>query len=226
MKFLVLVLALLCFGCGCGGAQQAAQQRTTSMWTMMDATAALVKRDPDTLEPRAFCSGVWIEERVILTAAHCVRGVEEIDYAVYSAASEDEAFPFALPARVVKRADDLDLALLMILDDVPPAHGIARMSVYAPNVGDQLHVIGHTLGLPWSYSPGWVAGYRPELFGEKIPRMQVGSFGAPGNSGGPVFNADGEVVGIFIEWLGLFSVPAPYVGFAVRGSVVRGFLES
>lgn len=225
MKYLALILALLLLGCGCSGAQQSAQQRTDTVRMLQDATVALVKRDPTTLEPSVMCSGVWIDERHILTAKHCVKGVDEIDYAVYSAVTPDKDFPFALPARVVKRgAGDIDLALLVILDEVPPMHGVARLAMYAPNTGEQLHIVGHPLGLPWSYSPAWVSGQRSEMFGEKFGRLQLFSAGAPGNSGGGVFNADGEVVGIFIEWLGNYGVPC--VGFAVRGSVVRGFLES
>jgi len=100
-------------------------------------------------------------------------------------------------AEVVRRSRDLDLALLRIREapgDLPVApfgdSGALR-------VGELVYAIGHPWGRLGAVTAGIVSGLgvvrRP---GGRTRYVQSDVALAPGNSGGPLLNARGEVVGI------------------------------
>ncbi len=60
--------------------------------------------------------------------------------------------------------------------------------------GDPVTVIGHPFGLKFSVSSGIVSNAREVVNG--VPYLQIDAPLNPGNSGGPVINREGEVVGI------------------------------
>lgn len=60
-------------------------------------------------------------------------------------------------------------------------------------LGDQLFIIGHPHGHTWTLTKGYLAGKRTE---RGVPIIQFSADISPGNSGGPVMNMDGKVVGI------------------------------
>jgi serine protease Do len=100
-------------------------------------------------------------------------------------------------ARVLETSRRLDLALL----DVPGA-GLASAPVGGSaglRVGELVFAIGHPWGQPWVVTGGVVSG----LGIVSVPgRAERGSYIrtdvrlAPGNSGGPLLNAHGEVIGL------------------------------
>jgi serine protease Do len=102
-----------------------------------------------------------------------------------------------LPAEVTARAPQLDLALLSVpAQDLPAAStGDSR----ALRVGELVFAVGHPWGQPWVVTAGIVSalGKAPVRNGERsAPYIRSDVRLAPGNSGGPLLNARGEVVGI------------------------------
>ncbi|HRW08545.1 MAG TPA: trypsin-like peptidase domain-containing protein, partial [Caldilineaceae bacterium] len=71
----------------------------------------------------------------------------------------------------------------------------------ALNIGDEAYVVGHPLGLYGSMSAGVISGFnrsfRPQNSEERLEGLiQIDAAVNPGNSGGPLLNRYGQVVGI------------------------------
>jgi serine protease Do len=134
-----------------------------------------------------------------------------------------------------------DIAVLEVEgDDLPEARLAAGDPV---QIGDTVLVIGSPFGLRNSVTLGIVSakGRRDLELGEGTVRfqdfIQTDAAVNPGNSGGPLVNVRGEVVGIITaiasgsglnEGIG-FAIPMPMVLFVAgqlveNGSVARGFL--
>ena len=145
---------------------------------------------------RALGSGVVVNDRgAILTSLHVVENASEI-HVVFADGSESEA-------AVVTRQPENDMAVLqarMIPDDLVPA---TLSSSSMLNVGDEVFAVGNPFGISNSLSAGVVSGLGRSYRSPKTDRVLRGlvQFDAavnPGNSGGPLVNRDGEVVGIVV----------------------------
>jgi S1-C subfamily serine protease len=71
----------------------------------------------------------------------------------------------------------------------------------AMNIGDDAYVVGHPLGLYGSMSAGVISGFdrtfKPPNSSQRLRGLiQIDAAVNPGNSGGPLLNRDGQVVGI------------------------------
>jgi serine protease DegQ len=136
---------------------------------------------------------VIVDSGIILTALHVVTDAETV-LVIFADGSES-------PAAVIARQPENDLAVLqamVIPDDLIPATMAGSGML---QVGDEVAAVGHPFGIPNSLSAGIVSGlgrsYRsPDT---DLPLKNLIQFDAavnPGNSGGPLINRDGEVVGI------------------------------
>jgi len=216
LGFLLLSLFLLsaCAHCTTG------QIRSAMVPRLSESTVSLVHRDGDG-DMAAFCTGVWVSQSVILTAAHCVEGESFINYITKNVEPELFEEPSAVFAASVRIRDtDHDLALMDAY--YPYEHAYARLAKMSPAVGDDIITIGSTIGLTWSVSGGNVAAYRNRLNFVTMtegPFMELVSAAYHGNSGGPVFDMHGELVGIVVQ-----RTPAPTVLFAIHRVSVRDFL--
>jgi serine protease Do len=109
-----------------------------------------------------------------------------------------------LEARVGARNADLDLALLEVAGGDLEAAAVGDSSQL--RVGELVFAVGHPWGQPWVVTAGIVSGLgavpvrsRHEGMGEDEHTAQYVRSDvrlAPGNSGGPLLNARGEVIGI------------------------------
>jgi S1-C subfamily serine protease len=98
----------------------------------------------------------------------------------------------------------------------------------ALNVGDDAIVIGNPFGLSRSLSTGVISGLHRSIQppGASKPMTELIQFDAsvnPGNSGGPLFNRDGDVVGI-VSGLANPNGQASFagIGFAVTIQAAGG----
>lgn len=98
-------------------------------------------------------------------------------------------------ARLVARDPDVDLALLSI-----EATGLTALkpASVAPRVGEMVFAFGHPWGQRNTVTRGIVSARvsAQNRRGDQLPVIRSDAPLAPGNSGGPLINARGEVVGI------------------------------
>lgn len=218
---------------------------------MQSSTVAFVSKGLGSGVVGVYCSGVWIAKDKILTADHCARAeiehklkisaesgplqlsivrLIEADYIISFITNNDslgfQREPAIVRLAVVKKFDfEHDLAILVIKDDESiPDHEIANLAEQSPDVGEEIHLMGHPLGLSWTYGHGYVAAYREEQFIASInklgPWLQGSVPGWHGNSGGGVFNSEGNLVGI-----ASFIVPAPNTLMFVHIATIKNFLN-
>jgi serine protease Do len=152
-----------------------------------DVTAAGVTRFTET------GSGVLISsDGRVMTAAHVVNGKDEIT--VEGIGGE------IVRAKMVSANAAADVSLLQ-LERVTKAMRVARMgNSDGVRVGEQVMVVGAPYGLAYSMSVGWIsARWPPNTIFPDMPLAEFFQTTATintGNSGGPLFNMTGEVIGI------------------------------
>lgn len=141
--------------------------------------ASKAKRRIEKFPSYGVCAGSFISPAGdILTAQHCVEGATslEVQYG-------DKVYRATVTA--VSRTQDLALVSIDAYDT--PYFQVARSLAQ----GQVIHVLGSPLGLTGTYSTGTVA-----RLGGDVDYLDCGVL--PGNSGGPVFNDDGKLVGVAI----------------------------
>ena len=157
-------------------------------------------RSPDGKEdkPDATGSGVVIDEKGdILTNLHVIRTTDRWVVTFWDGSKSD--------ATVVNVQPENDLAVIKAKtapDDLKPA---TLASTGGLNPGDTVVAIGFPFGLGPSVSAGVISGLKREFVdpdrkpgdgGRMTNLIQFDAAANPGNSGGPLVNRDGEVVGI------------------------------
>jgi serine protease Do len=148
---------------------------------------------------------IWDAEGLVLTNHHVVAGGRR-GSRVQVVLRDGRTFD----TEVVKRGRELDLALLRIKEapgDLPAApvgdSGALR-------VGQLVYAIGHPWGRLGAVTAGIVSGLDVVRGpGGKVRYVQSDVALAPGNSGGPLLNARGEVVGINAMIFGRLALSIP-----------------
>ena len=132
------------------------------------------------------------------------------------------------PARVQSAQPENDIAVL-VADQLPQVVVPAVLGG-GVRVGDPVYAVGHPLGLTASLSSGVVSATGRTIEAEGLKLADLIQFDAavnPGNSGGPLLNSAGQVVGIvtalanpskqpFFVGIG-FAVPIATAGGAAGG---------
>lgn len=158
---------------------------------------ALIKTQSESLEEEdgvGIGSGVVINESSdILTAYHVVADATEIEI-LFSDGTEAKA-------EIVAAQPENDIAVLH--PSQPPEVTVPAVlgNPNAMRVGDETFTVGNPLGLMGSMSAGVISGFDRSLplndSGDRLEGLiQFDAAVNPGNSGGPLLNRDGQVVGI------------------------------
>ena len=139
-------------------------------------------------------TGVVITERgAILTNLHVVHGASRIKVVFFDGSESD--------ARISGLDADNDLAVLQATkqpDDLQPATLVTTGDL---RPGDEVVAVGFPFGFGPSVSAGVVSGLKREFRSADGTQVlgnliQFDAAANPGNSGGPLINMDGEVLGI------------------------------
>jgi serine protease Do len=129
----------------------------------------------------------------------------------------------ALDAKVIGVDAKTDLALLKIKGD--GKYPFVTFASQAPRVGDWVIAVGNPFGLGGTVTAGIVSARGRDIgSGPYDDFLQIDAPVNHGNSGGPTFNADGEVVGVNTA---IFSPSGGSVGigFAIASDVVTTVVE-
>jgi serine protease Do len=195
IRLLVLVL-LLC----CGMTTYAQQLRDA--FRNVQQTVVIVRTEQKGLPPfpqqgpvslNGLGSGVLISnDGKVLTAAHLVESADKIIVEF----SEGEL----IPARVMGCSFSADVALLQ-LELKPTRYLPAKLGDSdSAEVGDEIFVVGAPYGITRTLTAGHVSGRRAlnstNENQSSVEFLQTDAAINSGNSGSPVFNLNGEVIGI------------------------------
>ncbi len=138
------------------------------------------------------CSGtgfIFSEDGYIITNNHVIEGANEITVTLYN----DEEYK----AELIGGDADNDVALLKIEAENLAAVSVADMEQV--QVGEQVIAIGNPLGeLTFTMTQGYISALDREINtnGKPINMLQTDAAINSGNSGGPLFDMNGNVVGI------------------------------
>jgi S1-C subfamily serine protease len=166
-------------------------------------------------------SGVVIDDRGdILTSLHIVADVP-IVYVTFADGTQSSA-------QVTAAQAENDIAVLSASH--PPAQ-IVPATLGNPNamrVGDEAYVVGNPFSLYNSMSAGVISGFDrsfqlPNSDQELKGLIQIDAAVNPGNSGGPLVNREGQVIGIVTAFLNPTKQDVFIgIGFAVPINVAGG----
>lgn len=193
--------------------------------------------DPEKFRAHATGSGVIIDkEGYILTNNHLVENSEGLKVKI---ADGDGDRGKIYDGTVVGRDKATDLAVVKIDPDEPLQEAKLGDSSKL-KVGQWAIAIGDPLGIEKTVTVGVISGLRRSGFGGPLRDVRYQNFIQTdasinqGNSGGPLLNIDGEVIGIntFINTAGQnigFAIPIKmakevYDQLIEHGEVIRGFL--
>ncbi|MHA6262659.1 Do family serine endopeptidase [Arenibacterium sp. CAU 1754] len=127
------------------------------------------------------------EDGYVVTNNHVIDGADEILIEFFSGQE--------LPAKVVGTDPNTDIALLKVEAEEPlPFVNFGDSDI--ARVGDWVIAMGNPLGQGFSVSAGIVSARNRALSGTYDDYIQTDAAINRGNSGGPLFNMDGEVIGV------------------------------
>lgn len=154
-------------------------------------------------------------EGLIVTNNHVIEGADEIEIEFYSGAR--------LPAKLVGTDPTTDIAVLKVEADNPLPF-VTFGDSDAARVGDWVLALGNPLGQGFSATTGIVSAKSRALTGTYDDFIQTDAAINRGNSGGPLFNLKGEVIGVNTAILSP-SGGSIGIGFSMASNVVKGVVD-
>jgi len=165
----------------------------------------------------------------ILTNDHVVSGAGSITVSLDGSSSRQRT------ATVVAENPSLDLAVLKIDPSSITLHPLVLGSSASVQVGDPAYAIGNPFGLDWTLTTGIISALNRVIDspdGSPIGHvLQTDAALNPGNSGGPLFDSAGAVIGVNSQIDSASSsttgqAGSDGVGFAISSDTVIAYLHS
>ncbi|GGC04066.1 serine protease [Marivita lacus] len=155
------------------------------------------------------------EDGYIVTNNHVIEGADEVLIEFFEG--------FELPATIVGTDPNTDIALLKVESDTPLKFVTFGDSDTA-RVGDWVMAMGNPLGQGFSVSAGIVSARNRALSGTYDDYIQTDAAINRGNSGGPLFNMNGDVIGVNTAILSP-NGGSIGIGFSMASNVVTRVID-
>lgn len=158
------------------------------------------------------------------TNSHVIDEFSEVTVVFHSGTSEEKT----MPATVIAQDEDLDLAILRVEHDGLPEPIPFAPAASLPAETSRVFVSGFpfgrmlnlTTGNPeLTLSQGTVSSLRRDLQGA-VSTIQIDGALNPGNSGGPITNASGQVIGVATA-----TIPGAQIGIAVPAGQLQSMMN-
>jgi S1-C subfamily serine protease len=169
-------------------------------------------------------SGFFITSEEVVTNHHVVNNCKSI----FVNTNNENIF-----ASVIAHSKEKDIAILRVDNAIQSCNVATLRDGKGIKSGDDVVVIGHPLGDLLGSGLKVTKGNVSALFGVRgnMDRMQITAPVQGGNSGGPLLDSSGNVVGIVTAKLDVLKINKMMndlpqnVNFAVKSSVLREFLD-
>lgn len=165
----------------------------------------------------------------ILTNDHVVDGAGSITVSLDGSSSHRRR------ATVVGASRSLDLAVLQIDPSGANLHPLRLADSATVQVGEPAYAIGNPFGLNWTLTTGIISALNRQIKapdGSAIGHvLQTDAALNPGNSGGPLINSAGSVIGVNSQIASASSgatgqAGSNGLGFAISSDTVKAYLKS
>jgi S1-C subfamily serine protease len=248
---LLVIFSMLAIGAGCCTSVRTIappvlneeQKNISVAERVIDSTVALVIGPEE--DKTSYCAGVWIDSNTILTANHCAEVIgrtifevpesmpysaigDPIAFVNHSDISENGELPKGIPwLGVIQNVDkEKDLAQILVVANTS-THSVVNLAEGKLPPGQEVHIVGHTLSLGWSYTRGYISSAQilqgPEIGSEAVI-SKVFQISAPvwvGNSGGGAFDSTGKLIGI-CSWV---NIRGPSISYFIHRDEIKKFLN-
>jgi S1-C subfamily serine protease len=190
--------------------------------TKIEKSVAMVYANAVGMKGRMSGTAFAIDEDYLITAGHVCSGIME--YQDQGILENTIRLQLVRDGQPIAEKDGAEVVDIDGVHDVcllrKPNHGLKALEFvdnYNKDVDfkDPLWLVGYPYGINFSWQEGNVinANYKGELL--------ISAAVAGGNSGGPVVNKDGKVVGIVVRG----TEPYEHLAICVKASVVKKFIK-
>lgn len=224
IKFLVLTCSILC------AFYVNKAQDLSDLYKKVDPAVVTIKMKTEqsvgtgvqrqTITVEGLGSGFMISDKRLITAAHVVQTAESIN--VEFSTGE------RIPGKVISSYKNADVALVELAFAPKNPFAVTLGNSDDVQIGERIFIVGAPYGLKHSLSSGYISGRigtdrkLSNAFTE-LEFFQTDASINHGNSGGPMFNMRGEVIGI-VSYILSESGGFQGLGFAATSNVARDLL--
>jgi S1-C subfamily serine protease len=177
---------------------------------------------PEPKSDEVYGTGFFVTSNRVLTNFHVIEGCSSVILSVPGAPSD--------VGRVAATDPSNDLALIALNGTNTLQPSLIPALRNRPQLGEAAFAYGYPLPGLLSRSGNFTSGSVSSLsgLGDDISRVQISTPVQPGNSGGPLLDTYGNVIGVVVGKLVArdFHDSPQNVNFAIKASVAMSFLEA
>ena len=177
---------------------------------------SIASREGVSLISDSLGSGVIISaDGLVLTAAHVVNNADKLKVKLLNDTSYE--------ARVVSSLPPADIALIQLAGVKKKLRHVRVSDSDAATIGSEVFVVGAPYGLEHTLTVGHLSGRRATSGEDQLMALEFLQTDAAvnqGNSGGPLFTADGKLIGI-VSHIRTRSGGSEGLGFAASSNMIR-----